>query len=83
MGNTSKYYELTSQNQIAVKPDMPYVELNMALFNHKIDKNSTRLRQTIDIVFSEDVKNTGDEYEILRYTVNIDTVSFPLEIKYT
>ena len=82
--NQSNYYELTNSNQITIKPNKPYVELNVALFNHKIVKENNKLKkQTIDIVFSEDIIKTGATNEILRYTVDVDTVRFSSEIKYS
>lgn len=77
----STYYEITNTNQITVKPNKPFVELNLALFNHKIVRENNKLKkQTIDIVFSEDVIKSRESKDLLRYTVEIDTISFPSEI---
>lgn len=79
--NHSQYYEITNNNQISVKPNMPFVELNLALFNHRIVKDSNnQKKQTVDIILSEDVIKSGKSTEILKYTIDIDTISFSSEI---
>ncbi|AQR93103.1 hypothetical protein [Clostridium saccharoperbutylacetonicum] len=80
--NHSQYYEITNNNQISVKPNMPFVELSLALFNHRIVKDSNnQKKQTVDIILSEDVIKSGKSTEILKYTIDIDTISFSSEIK--
>ncbi|WP_315074484.1 hypothetical protein [uncultured Clostridium sp.] len=77
----SEYYELINKNQISVKAGMPFVELNIALFNHRIVKKGKKVqKQTIDLVVSEDVIKEGTSHEILRQTIDIDTASFVSEI---